>query len=375
MHIKRWMKNWEFWREGILASTLILLIYKIIENAYPIWQEINLFFEIIRPFIIGFVIAYLLNAPCNIIEKRLSRKRGKGARGFSVLIVYLSVIVFLTVIISYILPIIAVNILEFVNYIPLYLSYFVDNIGEHSWVIAFLVDVISEVVMNLNVMQEVLNHIGSGLNSIGEYARVMTTGIFHFFLSLIISVYVLLYKDQILELLNRMATLFIKEKPLNSIKRFLNKSSAIFYKFVACQFIDACIVGIISIITLTLLNVEYAVTLGVIIGICNMIPYFGSIFASVITVVITVFTGGFNLAVIVGVFLLIMQQVDGNIIGPRLMRDALDINPILIIFAITVGGAYFGVMGMFLSVPVAAITKIIINHGIDLQERKIKKSH
>ena len=108
-----------------------------------------------------------------------------------------------------------------------------------------------------------------------------------------------------------------------------------------------------------------AVTLGILLGICNMIPYFGSIFASIVAGVITLFTGGVTQAITVLLVLLILQQIDGNIIGPRIMGDALNVNPILIIVSITIGGAYFGVLGMFLAVPVAAIIKIIVSEWLN----------
>ena len=124
-------------------------------------------------------------------------------------------------------------------------------------------------------------------------------------------------------------------------------------------------IGVSSTILLSILNVKFAVTLGILLGICNMIPYFGSIFASIVAGVITLFTGGVTQAITVLLVLLILQQIDGNIIGPRIMGDALNVNPILIIVSITIGGAYFGVLGMFLAVPVAAIIKIIVSEWLN----------
>lgn len=113
------------------------------------------------------------------------------------------------------------------------------------------------------------------------------------------------------------------------------------------------------------MNVRFSVTLGILLGICNMIPYFGSIFASVVTAIISFFTGGLSHAVSVLVALIILQQIDGNIIGPRIMSGALNLNPIIIIISISVGGAYFGIIGMFLAVPIAAILKIIVMNWLD----------
>lgn len=129
----------------------------------------------------------------------------------------------------------------------------------------------------------------------------------------------------------------------------------------------------LSTIILSLLGVKFAVTLGILLGICNMIPYFGSIFASIVTMIITFFTGGLSLAIATIISLLILQQIDGNIIGPRIMGGALNLNPILIILSITVGGAYFGVLGMFLSVPVAAILKILVMNWLEATSKGDEK--
>ncbi|MDN5810796.1 MAG: AI-2E family transporter, partial [Tetragenococcus koreensis] len=144
--------------------------------------------------------------------------------------------------------------------------------------------------------------------------------------------------------------------------------NTIFYKFISSQFLDACIIGISATVILYLLNVPFALTLGILLGICNMIPYFGSIFASIVTTIITFFSAGFQLALTTLIALLILQQLDGNVIGPRIMSGALNLNPIIIIISITVGGAYFGVLGMFLAVPIAAILKIITINWLDDSE-------
>jgi len=356
--MKNWVKNWELWREGLLAVIVVLIIYKIIDNLYPLWQEVQNFLKVVRPFTGGFIIAYFLNVPCNKLEAKLGGS--KGARGLSVLIIYLLVLSLIGVTISYVLPIIVFNIMEFMNYIPAYLTYMIENVGENS-LLVYIVDAVTNALTNLVSLQEIFDQVGYGLNSIGEYAIMISTGVIHLFLSIVISIYFLLYKNKILIVMDQLARFFVKERHLQTIKSYLQQSNEVFYKFITCQFLDACIIAVISVVVLSLFKVDYAFTLGVLLGVCNMIPYFGSIFASTITVIITMFTGGSTLALIIGIFLLILQQIDGSIIGPRLMGDALDLNPILIILAITMGGAYFGVIGMFLSVPLAAIVKIIMN--------------
>ena len=123
-------------------------------------------------------------------------------------------------------------------------------------------------------------------------------------------------------------------------------------------------------VALTIMKVKYAVLLGFLIGVFNLIPYFGAIIAVIVACVITIFTGGFVQAIWVAVVLIIIQQIDANIINPKILRDALEISKILIIFAVTVGGAYFGVLGMFLGVPAIAVIKMMLDDYIERNEKK-----
>ena len=118
------------------------------------------------------------------------------------------------------------------------------------------------------------------------------------------------------------------------------------------------------------MKVKYAVLLGFLIGLFNMIPYFGAIIAVALAIIITVFTGGFVQAIWLAIVVIILQQIDANIINPRILGNSLNLSPILVIFAVTVGGTYFGVLGMFLGVPVAAFLKIVIEDFISIRNNK-----
>ena len=113
------------------------------------------------------------------------------------------------------------------------------------------------------------------------------------------------------------------------------------------------------------MKVKYAALLGFTIGLFNLIPYFGAIIAIGIAAIITFITGGLSQALIMLVVIIILQQIDANIINPKIIGDSLKISPILVILSVTIGGAYFGIIGMFLGVPVIAILKILVNDYID----------
>ena len=123
-------------------------------------------------------------------------------------------------------------------------------------------------------------------------------------------------------------------------------------------------------VAMSIMHVKYAVMLGIFIGVLNMIPYFGAIIAVAISIFITLLTGGLTQAIEMAAVVIILQQVDANIINPKIVGDSVKISPLLVIFAVTVGGAYFGVMGMFIAVPVAAIIKLLINDLIEYNYAK-----
>ena len=123
---------------------------------------------------------------------------------------------------------------------------------------------------------------------------------------------------------------------------------------------------------MSIMGVKYAVLLGFMIGLFNLIPYVGAIIAVTIAGLITLLTGGLSQAIWMLVVIIILQQIDANIINPKIVGNSLEISPILVILAVTVGGAYFGLIGMFLAVPVIAIIKVLIEDFIDYKERKKK---
>ena len=135
---------------------------------------------------------------------------------------------------------------------------------------------------------------------------------------------------------------------------------------------ETLIITIISTIVLAVLKIKYALFLGIMIGVMNLIPYFGSIISSVIAVIITIFSSGVFPAIWTGVALLILEQVDGNFIGPKIIGDRLDMRPLWIIFSVTIGGGLFGVVGLLLSVPVMIVIKMIFTDILAAKEKQLK---
>lgn len=375
---------WEKFKEkslyhqiAIIAIELAIL-YLIIVNIDRIFGGIGNFLSVISPFIMGAAIAYLLNRPASGIQLLLERSQSgwvvKKAQKLSVFLVFLLLIGIISLVISFAVPIVVDNLLDFGYNVTIYYNSFVD------WVAAidtnnFVYGLIPELSGNLLdfITPELVNQLGTGAVAFAEHIMNIVSGIVNIFLAIITALYMLLSKENLMALVKRILKLFMRPVAYQNVADYAHKSNKIFYKFVGAQFLDACVVGIAGTVILAFMGVPYAVTFGLMLGTFNMIPIFGSIFATLITVVVTIFTGGIPLALMTFVALIILQQVDANVIGPKITGDALGLKPLLIIFAIIVGGHYFGIIGMFVAVPVAAMLKMFLEDFMDARERKLSK--
>ena len=197
-----------------------------------------------------------------------------------------------------------------------------------------------------------------------------TSLIFDIFVTFIVSIYLLLERSEIKAFLAKVAGALFDKKTNKTIARYYNKTNNIFFSFITSQFIDAFIFGTIITLVMTWMGIKYATLLGFVIGLFNVIPYFGAIVAVSISFIITIFTGGIGQALWLGIIITSLQQIDANIINPRILGTTLNLSPILVISSVTIGGAYFGVLGMFLGVPVTAFIKVVIEEFLDTKLAK-----
>ena len=203
-----------------------------------------------------------------------------------------------------------------------------------------------------------------------ETAVGIANGIFDMFVTIAISIYILLERTSIVNYFRKLSQAMFSKNTYSRLDRYFINGNKIFFKYVSSQVLDAIIVSVIMTIALTIMKADYALLLGVMIGLFNLIPFFGAIVAVALAGLITLFTGGLSQAIWVIVVLIILQQIDANIINPKIVGDALEISKILIIFSVTVAGAYFGVLGMFLGVPVATVIKMMIDDYIENNREK-----
>ena len=375
-------KNFSKWLYWFILAVAIIAVYKFFDNFTAIGNAMSHFFDIVTPFLSGALIAYLLYIPASRIEKGLLKSKNKiirkRARGLSVFLTIVIVAVILIIIVNVILPVVTKSVVELVNNLQNYWNKTIEKINQLP----------EDSILKSERVKEVVKTIGDNIQSIDftqyvsadkitEYIKGavgVASGIFDIFVTIVVSVYILLGRTSIQKFFEKLGTAIFNQETCNKIGQYLDKSNHIFFKFISSQLIDAVIVGVLVTIAMRIIGVKYAILLGFIIGLFNIIPYFGAIIAVAISILITLITGGFTQALIMAIVVIILQQIDANIINPKIIGNSLEISPLLVIFAVTVGGAYFGVLGMFLAVPVIAILKIAINDYIELKI-SMKKEH
>lgn len=368
---KKKITKWLYW---FLFAVAIIVVYKTLDNFTAITTWIQNLLGVLMPFIIGVLIAYLLYIPCRKIESIYNKVKkikwvSKKSRFLSVLTIYLILFIILVIAFNFLIPALTNSIIDLVNNFQNYYNITMQNIDslpEDSILKSTMMKDIVENIENIDFKQFV------NMDRLAQYAKGainIATKIFDFFVAIIVSIYILLQRKEILEFIKKLGQAIFKENTYNNIGKYFNRTNNIFFNFLAGQLLDGVVIGVITSVAMSILKIKYAVLLGFMIGLFNLIPYFGAIIAVVIATIITLFTGGVAQAVTMVIIVVILQQIDANIINPKIIGSSLKISPLLVIFAVTVGGAYFGVWGMFLAVPIIAVLKLVVTEYIEYKNK------
>lgn len=368
-------KNWTKWIFWFSLAIAVAVVYKTIDNLGQVAQGIKTFLGVLSPFLVGILIAYILYVPCRKIEETYRKVKkvkfiNKKARALSVATVYIIALILIAILINFILPPVIQSVVDLVNNFGYYYNVAVEKINSLPEDSLFKSEIVQKAITEMqNIdLKKIINT--EAITSYVQSIIGMLGGIFDIFVSIVVSIYILNGRKQIINFLKRLLGAIFEEKAYENINKYFNRTNEIFFKFLASQILDAIIVGILTSIGMWVLGVKYAVLLGFMIGLSNIIPYFGAIIGIIIATIITFFTGGLAQAIWMVVVVTILQQIDANIINPKIVGDSLKISPLLVILAVTLGGAYFGVLGMFLAVPVIAVLKLIIDDFIEWKNNK-----
>ena len=369
--IKKNGKKWFYW---FILGVAIITFYKILDNLGDVLETTKAFLKVLRPFFIGVLIAYILYMPSRKIESIFLKTKNKfiknKARTLSIAASYIIFIICISIILNFIFPVLVESLTELVSNLQQYCDITIkkyQELPDDSILKSDVVTGLIDEVKNIDISQYV------NIDNIAEYAKGaigFVSSIIDIFVAVIVSIYVLSERGRIVKFLERLTKAIFGEKRYLKIDKYFNNSNEIFLGFLGSQLIDAIIVGILTTIAMSIMGIKYAPLLGFIIGLFNIIPYVGAVIAVIISAVVTLITGGISQAIWMLIVVIILQQIDANIINPKIVGNTLKISPLLVMFAITIGGAYFGIFGMFLAVPVSAVCKILVEDYIALKKEE-----
>ena len=357
----------------IIIFFIGVIIYKNFNQILSfITTNIQTISGVLTPFVIGFFIAYILNKPMNLLQKKF-----KLNRGISVAIIYGVLLISLVFVWIYIVPIIQTNITDLYSLMP-------HSIKDVESVITSALANFNISVKNpesaLQVKDFITNTLIPSITSIAgvlsqtllELIGLIVTYTVNIFLGIVISIYLLLSKERNIEIVNDLCEclfgkFYLKAKEFGKI---LDKNIG---SYIIAKFLDSLIYGTACTIILFLLNSHYPLFVGIIVGITNMIPFFGPIIGTIVATFINLFFS-FDKAIIVLVVMIIVQQLESAILEPHFVGKQVGVPPILTILAVTLAGKYTGFLGMMLSVPVTGVIIIYINRFIEKKKSKIIQS-
>ncbi len=351
------------WIVAFVFACAVIFVYKTFDNLSNIFSVIGTVLKAFGPFFWGFVIAYIINMPISRLDKLIKKTKNvvikKHSYTISVVISYVLAFAIVVFSVATIIPAISKNVIEIYNNLPVHIKALENYINDLA------------IIKNLNLadgrldiyttLYDMLSKID--ISAVGKYAQgiaSVTLGVFDVFVAIISSIYMIIDKERLLGFFKRLLQIVFKTKTVDSVLEHASRINTIFTNYIYSRIICGVITGIVSGICLTILQVKYAFLLAIIIMIMDIIPYFGSIISTIISAVIALITSGFWKMLWTLITLLIIQQLDGNVLAPKVMGETLEIRPLWIILAVSVGSALFGFLGMVISVPVIAVIKVTV---------------
>lgn len=357
------------YKDLLIFALLAFIGYEIFINHSQIIAFFDKFLKVISPFIYAFIFAYVLNPIMKLFERKLNLKRG-----LAVAITYVIVTGIIIVVGVYIVPIVIDSIISITTEVPRYI-----NVVQ-SWINSALHDDKMYVILKdagvLNIVTNISTKAGtifiSLLEGLAGSLLSITADIVMIGFGFLSSIYVLADKENFIKQSKIIMAMILKKDKTKKMLDLLRTYNKMIGLYIGSKALDSLIIGIIALVGLMILKVPYAILLAIIVGFTNMIPYFGPFVGEVVCATVSIFVSPM-LALAVFLFLLGLQQFDAWYLEPKIVGSRVGITPFLIILGITIGGGFFGTIGMLLASPTMATLKVYYDKMVVNFTRKHKE--
>ncbi len=376
----------------ILTATLVYIVYLVLGNLPMVFSfTIGIFSNLLSalsPLLIGLILAYLISPMVEVIDQKvMSRiffklpsdpvkleKRLALRRTTSILLTFLLIILSICAVI-YAFAVLIVGQLVFTS-----LSGMITSIIEYfkqyeetiiQWAKSLPANGLDGKVQEL--MDTILIWFSQNFSTsaIINFITGIGGSLLNVILGSVVSVYLIKDRDYFKRLWRKTLHVLLPQKTNAMVAETLHDVNGVLSLFVRGQLLDALIIAIVSSIGLSIIGLEFAVFIGVFAGMANVIPYFGPILGMIPAALIGLFTGGPIQALLAVGVLLVIQQIDGNIIYPKIVGSSVGLHPVFVLVAVTLGGFYGGIVGMLVGVPIAAILRVFIVKKMESLDNEI----
>ena len=365
----------------LLITYAIVLAYVFL-NLDTVWNVVVTIIDLIKPFIIGICIAFVINIPMKFFEEKvvgkLTKEKSKLKRPLSLIITIIVLVGLIIGLMTFVIPQLAESCSTLVKNVPEYVDslekFMNKNINSKELLSS---DVIEEVYNKiLSMGQNIIKIIGQVAGTIVSHALDITVGvtstIINIVMAFIVSIYILLSKEKLFNQIKKILYAYMKKENVIKFLKVSKIANIKFTNFVRSQVIEACILGVLCFIGMTICSMPYALLISTIIGVTALVPIFGAFVGAILSAFIVLMVSPIKV-ILFAVIFVVIQQIEGNLIYPFVVGNSIGLSALWVLFAITVGGNAFGVVGMLIGVPLFGVlyTLISITTNKRLEKRNI----
>ena len=379
----RWDKKYLYW--GITAFLVVaaaVLFYMLLQHLPDLQKGWNKIMTILAPFVWGLILAYLLLPLTRQLERLFSNRgmkkalvKGKFARAMAIIISEIVLLVLLTAFVLLILPqlyssveTIVVNSPEYYSRMSEWVELKLEDHPEVEQYVAQALESLSNQVIDL-VKNRLLPSMGNVITSVTTGVYAAFRGIYNLIIGIIVSIYILSNREMAKAGFRKVLYSIFSVETCEKIRSGILFTDRTFMGFLSGKLLDSAIIGLVCYIVCVILKMPYALLVSVMIGITNIIPFFGPLIGLIPSAFIILLVDPFKCLIFV-IFIVVLQQIDGNILGPKILGSSVGINGFWVMFAIILGGGLFGFPGMILGVPVFVV---IYSAMTTLIDKKLKR--
>ncbi|MCI8620398.1 MAG: AI-2E family transporter [Clostridia bacterium] len=342
------MDNKKELRKWIILITFFLVGFWVINNTDEVGKILDFLVNISFPFILGLVLAFIINIPMSFFERKLVKQKNVKRQNLIRIISMILAIAVILLIILLVINLIIPRLIEVINLLgenmPYYFQKITELIEEHSEKIPSINSMLNK-INEEEIKNQIIGAIPNLLSSSISLVSSLISTIANFFIAIIFAIYILIDKERLKMQAVKILSTYLKEEKANKIINIGRTSKKIFKNFITVQCLEATILGSLCIIGMLILRIPYAMSIGVLIGVTALIPVIGAFIGLIIGAVLIVVVNPIK-AVTFVIFVIVLQQIEGNLIYPKVVGNSVGLPGIWVLFAVTIGGSLGGIVGM-----------------------------